>query len=104
VGSFLLLALFGGILFLQLLVAAAPAAAPASISCGRARGVQRTEEMLPDAIDCSPAPCAPPQHPQRPETIANETSDPVKMEFEAYEELGRVAGGARAAPGQPLID
>src|SRR6266700_1636924 len=91
VGGFLLLALFGGILFLQVLVAVALGAAPiVYIMRVRARRLRKFEEMLPDAIDLFTRTMRAGHNiPSGLETIANETSDPVKMEIKkVMEELG----------------
>jgi tight adherence protein B len=111
VGTFLLLALFGGILFLQLLVAAALAAAPiVYIMRVRARRLRKFEEMLPDAIDLFTRTMRAGHNIHSGlETIANETSDPVKMEFKKLME--ELALGSQVEPALhglgkrvPLID
>src|SRR5436190_13168425 len=111
VGSFLLLALFGGILFLQLLVAVALGVAPiVYIMRVRARRLRKFEEMLPDAIDLFTRTMRAGHNIHNGlETIANETSDPVKMEFKKLME--ELALGSQVEPALhglgkrvPLID
>src|SRR5437773_5571214 len=114
VGSFLLLALFGGnggILFLQVLVAVALGAAPiVYIMRVRARRLRKFEEQLPDAIDLFTRTMRAGHNIHSGlETIANETSDPVKMEFKKLME--ELALGSQVEPALhglgkrvPLID
>ena len=111
VGSFVLLALLGGILFLQLLVAVALGAAPiVYIMRVRARRLRKFEEMLPDAIDLFTRTMRAGHNIHSGlETIANETSDPVKMEFKKLME--ELALGSQVEPALhglgkrvPLID
>jgi len=111
VGSFLLLALFGGILFLQVLAAVALGVAPiVYVMRVRARRLRKFEEMLPDAIDLFTRTMRAGHNIHNGlETIANETSDPVKMEFKKLME--ELALGSQVEPALhglgkrvPLID
>jgi len=103
--------LFGGILFLQVLVAVALGAAPVVyIMRVRARRLRKFEEMLPDAIDLFTRTMRAGHNIHSGlETIANETSDPVKMEFKKLME--ELALGSQVEPALhglgkrvPLID
>src|ERR1700704_3081465 len=111
VGSFLLLALFGGILFLQVLVAVALGVAPiVYIMRVRARRLRKFEEMLPDAIDLFTRTMRAGHNIHSGlETIANETSDPVRKEVKKLME--ELALGSQVEPALhglgkrvPLID
>ena len=91
VTTFVVLSLFGGILFLRLLVAVLAADAPvAYIAYVRNRRLRKFEEQLPDAIDLFTRTMRAGHNIHSGlETIAAETSDPVKMEFKKLmEELG----------------
>ena len=91
VTTFVALSLFGGIFFLRLLVALLTGAAPVVYIVNvRARRLKKFEEQLPDAIDLFTRTMRAGHNIHSGlETIANETSDPVKMEFKKLmEELG----------------
>ncbi|HXS93772.1 MAG TPA: type II secretion system F family protein [Candidatus Limnocylindrales bacterium] len=92
IGAFLLFGLFGaGTLLLRLLIAALCGAAPVLyIGRVRARRLKKFEEQLPDAIDLFTRTMRAGHNIHSGlETIANETSDPVRMEFrKLMEELG----------------
>src|SRR5262249_52496148 len=82
-GSFLLFRLFGGFLFLQVLIAAAIGFAPiAYILRVRSKRLRKFEEMLPDAIDLFTRTMRAGHNIHSGlETIATETADPVRKEF-----------------------
>jgi len=89
--TFVILTLFGGLVFLRLLIAAAVGAAPlAYILRVRNKRLKKFEEQLPDAIDLFTRTMRAGHNIHSGlETIANETSDPVRMEFKKLmEELG----------------
>jgi tight adherence protein B len=91
VTTFVALSLFGGIFFLRLLVAFLIGIAPVVYIVNvRARRLKKFEEQLPDAIDLFTRTMRAGHNIHSGlETIANETSDPVKMEFKKLmEELG----------------
>ncbi len=91
IGTFLILELFGlKLLLLRLLVSAAIAASPLIyIMRVRARRLKKFEEQLPDAIDLFTRTMRAGHNIHSGlETIANETADPVRMEFrKVMEEL-----------------
>jgi tight adherence protein B len=89
--TFVALSLFGGILFLRLLVAFLAGIAPVVYIVNvRNRRLKKFEEQLPDAIDLFTRTMRAGHNIHSGlETIANETSDPVRMEFKKLmEELG----------------
>jgi tight adherence protein B len=91
VTTFAVLSLFGGIFFLRLLVALLAGIAPVVYIVNvRNRRLKKFEEQLPDAIDLFTRTMRAGHNIHSGlETIANETSDPVKMEFKKLmEELG----------------
>lgn len=99
VGTYLLLNLFGmRLLFLQLLIAVSVAAAPTLyIMRARARRMKRFEELLPDAIDLFTRTMRAGHNIHSGlETIANETADPVRMEFKKLME--ELALGSQVEP------
>jgi tight adherence protein B len=110
-GTFLLLTLFGGLLFLRVLLALAAGFAPLLyIMRKRSKRLRKFEEQLPDAIDLFTRTMRAGHNIHSGlETIANETSDPVKMEFKKLMEelaLGSQVEPALHAIGKrvPLID
>jgi len=89
--TFVILSLFGGMLFLRLLIAFIVGIVPvAYILRVRNKRLKKFEEQLPDAIDLFTRTMRAGHNIHSGlETIANETSDPVKMEFKKLmEELG----------------
>jgi len=89
--TFVILSLFGGLVFLRLLIAAVAGAVPlAYILRVRTKRLKKFEEQLPDAIDLFTRTMRAGHNIHSGlETIANETSDPVRMEFKKLmEELG----------------
>jgi tight adherence protein B len=100
-----------GLLFVRLLVSAAAGAAPVIyVIRVRARRLRKFEEMLPDAIDLFTRTMRAGHNIHSGlETIANETADPVRMEFRKLMEelaLGSQVEPALHALGArvPLID
>src|SRR4051812_42366448 len=83
VGTFLFFTLFGAMFFLRVLFALIVGLAPLLyILRVRSRRLRRFEEMLPDAIDLFTRTMRAGHNIHSGlETIATETSDPVKMEF-----------------------
>src|ERR1043166_4045507 len=111
VGTFLLLTLFGGMLFLRLLFTAAVGFAPLMyIMRIRSKRLRKFEEQLPDAIDLFTRTMRAGHNIHSGlETIANETADPVRMEFKKLME--ELALGSQVEPALhglgkrvPLID
>ena len=109
--TFLVLSLFGGLIFLRLLLAAAVGFAPLLyIMRARSKRLKKFEEQLPDAIDlfiCTMR--AGHNIHSGLETIATETADPVRMEFKKLME--ELALGSQVEPALhglgkrvPLID
>jgi tight adherence protein B len=98
VGTFLLLTLFGGIIFLRLFIAIVVGCAPmAYIMRVRNRRLRKFEEQLPDAIDLFTRTMRAGHNIHSGlETIANETADPVKMEFKKLME--ELALGSQVEP------
>jgi tight adherence protein B len=101
----------GGLLLLRLLIAAAVGVAPLSyIMRVRARRLRKFEELLPDAIDLFTRTMRAGHNIHSGlETIANETADPVRMEFKKLME--ELALGSQVEPALhglgkrvPLID
>ncbi|HXB68119.1 MAG TPA: type II secretion system F family protein [Candidatus Acidoferrales bacterium] len=89
--TFVVLTLFGGMLFLRLLIALVAGIVPlVYILRVRNRRLRKFEEQLPDAIDLFTRTMRAGHNIHSGlETIANETSDPVRMEFrKLMEELG----------------
>jgi tight adherence protein B len=89
--TFVILTLFGGMLFLRLLIAFIVGVVPvAYILRVRNKRLKKFEEQLPDAIDLFTRTMRAGHNIHSGlETIANETSDPVRMEFKKLmEELG----------------
>jgi tight adherence protein B len=89
--TFVILSLFGGMLFLRLLIAFIVGIVPvAYILRVRGKRLKKFEEQLPDAIDLFTRTMRAGHNIHSGlETIANETSDPVRMEFKKLmEELG----------------
>ncbi|MEO8593080.1 MAG: type II secretion system F family protein [Candidatus Solibacter sp.] len=109
--SFLLFSLFGMIFFLRVLLAGLLGFAPVFYILNvRARRLKKFEEQLPDAIDLFTRTMRAGHNIHSGlETIATETSDPVKMEFKKLMEelaLGSQVEPALHALGKrvPLID
>lgn len=109
--TFVVLTLFGGLLFLRLLIAFVVGIVPTVyILRVRNRRLKKFEEQLPDAIDLFTRTMRAGHNIHSGlETIANETSDPVKMEFKKLMEelgLGSQVEPALHALGKrvPLID
>ena len=109
--TFVVLSLFGGMFFLRLLLAVLAGIAPVVyILQVRSRRLKKFEEMLPDAIDLFTRTMRAGHNIDSGlETIANETSDPVKMEFKKLMEelaLGSQVEPALHSLGRrvPLID
>ena len=98
VGTFLVLTLFGGLLFLRILLGVVFGVAPVVyILRVRARRLRKFEEQLPDAIDLFTRTMRAGHNIHSGlETIANETSDPVKMEFKKLME--ELALGSQVEP------
>jgi len=89
--TFVILSLFGGLLFLRLLIALVVGIVPlAYILRVRTKRLKKFEEQLPDAIDLFTRTMRAGHNIHSGlETIASETSDPVRMEFKKLmEELG----------------
>ena len=89
--TFVILSLFGGMLFLRLLIAFIVGIVPLGyILRVRNKRLKKFEEQLPDAIDLFTRTMRAGHNIHSGlETIANETSDPVRMEFKKLmEELG----------------
>jgi tight adherence protein B len=89
--TFVILTLFGGMLFLRLLIAFVAGIVPVIyIMRVRNKRLKKFEEQLPDAIDLFTRTMRAGHNIHSGlETIANETSDPVRMEFrKLMEELG----------------
>jgi len=110
-GVFLLFSLFGMLFFLRLLLAVAAGFGPVFyILFVRSRRLKKFEEQLPDAIDLFTRTMRAGHNIHSGlETIATETSDPVKMEFKKLMEelaLGSQVEPALHALGArvPLID
>jgi tight adherence protein B len=108
---FLLLTLFGALLFLRFLFAAAVGFAPVLYILNvRSRRLKKFEEMLPDAIDLFTRTMRAGHNIHSGlETIAGETADPVRMEFRKLME--ELALGSQVEPALhelgkrvPLID
>ena len=98
-GVFFIAEIFGmSLLFLRLLVALAVGAAPvAYVVRTRSRRLRRFEEMLPDAIDLFTRTMRAGHNIHSGlETIANETADPVRMEFKKLME--ELALGSQVEP------
>ena len=112
VGAFIVFSIaVPGLLFARLLVSAAAGAAPVLyVIRKRARRLRKFEEMLPDAIDLFTRTMRAGHNIHSGlETIANETADPVRMEFRKLMEelaLGSQVEPALHALGArvPLID
>ena len=111
VGTLLFLSLFGGLLFLRLLLSVAVGLVPVMyIMRKRSRRLRKFEEQLPDAIDLFTRTMRAGHNIHNGlETIANETADPVRMEFKKLMEelaLGSQVEPALHALGArvPLID
>jgi tight adherence protein B len=112
VGAFIVFSIAEpGLLFVRLLVAASAGAAPVIyVIRVRARRLRKFEEMLPDAIDLFTRTMRAGHNIHSGlETIANETADPVRMEFrKLMEELAlgsQVEPALHALGGRvPLID
>jgi len=111
VATFLLLSVFGGMLFLRILFSLAVGFAPlAYIMRARSKRLRKFEEQLPDAIDLFTRTMRAGHNIHSGlETIANETMDPVKMEFKRLME--ELALGSQVEPALhglgkrvPLID
>ena len=110
-GTFLLLTLFGTLLFLRVLFALAAGFAPLMYILNvRSRRLKKFEEMLPDAIDLFTRTMRAGHNIHSGlETIAGETADPVRMEFKKLMEelaLGSQVEPALHSLGKrvPLID
>jgi len=89
--TFVILSLFGGLIFLRLLIAVVVGIAPLLyIVRLRNKRLKKFEEQLPDAIDLFTRTMRAGHNIHSGlETIANETMDPVRMEFKKLmEELG----------------
>src|SRR5262249_14128271 len=97
-GMFLLLTLAGGLLFLRVLLALAAGFAPLLyIMRKRSKRLRKFEEQLPDAIDLFTRTMRAGHNIHSGlETIANETADPVKMEFKKLME--ELALGSQVEP------
>ncbi|HXK07474.1 MAG TPA: type II secretion system F family protein [Verrucomicrobiae bacterium] len=109
--TFLVLSLFGGLIFLRLLLAAAVGFAPLLyIMRVRSKRLKKFEEQLPDAIDLFTRTMRAGHNIHSGlETIATETADPVRMEFKKLMEelaLGSQVEPALHSLGKrvPLID
>jgi len=109
--TFVILTLFGGLLFLRLLIGLVVGMAPlVYILRVRNRRLKKFEEQLPDAIDLFTRTMRAGHNIHSGlETIAGETSDPVRMEFKKLMEelgLGSQVEPALHALGKrvPLID
>jgi len=109
--TFLVLSLFGGLIFLRLLLAAAVGFAPLLyIMRARSKRLKKFEEQLPDAIDLFTRTMRAGHNIHSGlETIATETADPVRMEFKKLME--ELALGSQVEPALhglgkrvPLID
>jgi tight adherence protein B len=109
--TFLAISLFGGMIFLRLLIAFLAGIGPVVyIVQVRKRRLHKFEEQLPDAIDLFTRTMRAGHNIHSGlETIANETSDPVKMEFKKLME--ELALGSQVEPALhelgkrvPLID
>src|ERR1051326_5437189 len=91
IGAFLVLSLFGGLFLLRLLISIAAGFGPVMyIMRARSQRLRKFEEQLPDAVDLFPRTMRAGHNIHSGlETIANETADPVRMEFKKLmEELG----------------
>jgi tight adherence protein B len=97
-GTFLLLTLFGGIIFLRLFISLIVGAAPLFyILRVRNRRLRKFEEQLPDAIDLFTRTMRAGHNIHSGlETIAKETADPVRMEFKKLME--ELALGSQVEP------
>src|SRR5215471_18207927 len=111
VGVFLLLTLFGALVFLRILIGLIAGLAPVIyILRVRSRRLRKFEEQLPDAIDLFTRTMRAGHNIHSGlETIANETADPVRMEFKKLME--ELALGSQVEPALhglgkrvPLID
>ena len=111
VATFLLLTLFGALFFLRILIGLIVGFIPLLyILRARSRRLRKFEEMLPDAIDLFTRTMRAGHNIHSGlETIATETSDPVKMEFKKLME--ELALGSQVEPALhglgkrvPLID
>ena len=109
--TFLVLSLFGGLVFLRALLALAAGFAPVLyIMRVRAKRLKKFEEQLPDAIDLFTRTMRAGHNIHSGlETIATETADPVRMEFKKLME--ELALGSQVEPALhglggrvPLID
>ena len=109
--TFLVLSLFGGLIFLRALLALAAGFAPVLyIMRVRAKRLKKFEEQLPDAIDLFTRTMRAGHNIHSGlETIATETADPVRMEFKKLME--ELALGSQVEPALhslggrvPLID
>ena len=98
VGTFLVLSIFGGMLFLRIVFSLAAGFAPvAYIIRTRNKRLRKFEEQLPDAIDLFTRTMRAGHNIHSGlETIANETIDPVKMEFKRLME--ELALGSQVEP------
>ena len=110
-GTFLLFTLFGAMFFIRLLISLIVGLTPlVYILRVRARRLHKFEEMLPDAIDLFTRTMRAGHNIHSGlETIATETSDPVRMEFKKLMEelaLGSQVEAALHGLGRrvPLID
>src|SRR5215468_10271200 len=111
VGTFLVLSIFGGMLFLRIVFSLAVGFTPvAYIIRTQNKRLRKFEEQLPDAIDLFTRTMRAGHNIHSGlETIANETIDPVKMEFKRLMEelaLGSQVEPALHALGKrvPIID
>jgi len=111
VGTFLLLTLFGGMALLRMFISMVVGASPIFyIMRVRNRRLRKFEEQLPDAIDLFTRTMRAGHNIHSGlETIANETADPVRMEFKKLME--ELALGSQVEPALhglgkrvPLID
>jgi tight adherence protein B len=111
VGTFLLLSLFGGMALLRMFISMVVGASPIFyIMRVRNRRLRKFEEQLPDAIDLFTRTMRAGHNIHSGlETIANETADPVRMEFKKLME--ELALGSQVEPALhglgkrvPLID
>jgi tight adherence protein B len=98
VGTFLVLSVFGGIVFLRLFISLVVGWAPFFyIMRVRNRRLRKFEEQLPDAIDLFTRTMRAGHNIHSGlETIANETADPVRMEFKRLME--ELALGSQVEP------
>jgi len=98
IATFLVLSLFGGLFFLRLLLALAVGFSPVLyIMRIRAKRLRKFEEQLPDAIDLFTRTMRAGHNIHSGlETIANETADPVRMEFKKLME--ELALGSQVEP------